>query len=492
MPDSESGSPRGNERDEEMAIDVGQYDALALADLVRRKEIKPIELVDAAIERIERVNPELNCVMFKNYDAARESASGPLPDGPFIGVPLLLKDLGISYEGLPLTGGCRYLQDVVAEEDSVIAERIAEGGFIRLAKTVTPELGYCAASEPPIYPPARNPWNRDHTPGGSSGGSGAAVAARVVPLATASDGGGSTRIPASNNGLVGLKQSRGGTTLAPLQAAPWYGCVVDGCVSLSVRDQAAYHDLTQYSTPGDVYSLPRPELPFLDEVGRDPGRLRIAIITKAANGKPVHPDCVEGAHNAAELCSSLGHDVEEAEYSFDFDSLSEVFSRMACAATAGLLRDTTRRVGRAPRQDELGNVIQEMVERGEQMSAAALVDDIEAMHAFGWTIAKDCLPYDVVITPTMPNPPHRVGYYDMTLSFDHYQFELLIPEIVFTLPHNVSGLPAMSLPLHWSTEGLPCGVQFIAKHANDSLLFRLAAQIERAQPWSDKVPPIHA
>ena len=217
-----------------MSIELEQYDASGLADLVARKEVKPIELVEAAIERIERVNPTLNCVMFKNYDAARAAAEQPLPDGPFTGVPLLLKDLLTAYRGLPLTGGCRYLQDFVAQDDSIIAKRIAEGGFIRLAKTVTPEMGYCAASEPPIYPPARNPWNTDRTPGGSSGGSGAAVAARILPLATANDGGGSTRIPASNNGLVGLKQSRGRTTTAPLYGDLWYGCVVEGCVSLSV------------------------------------------------------------------------------------------------------------------------------------------------------------------------------------------------------------------------------------------------------------------
>ena len=475
-----------------MSIELEKFDALGLADLVKRKEVKPIELVDAAIERIERVNPALNCVMFKNYDAARAAAEQPLPDGPFTGVPLLLKDLLTAYRGLPLTGGCRYLQDVVAPDDGAVAQRIAEGGFIRLAKTVTPELGYCVASEPPIFPPARNPWNTDHTPGGSSGGSGAAVAARILPLATASDGGGSTRVPASNNGLVGLKQSRGRTTTAPVYANLWYGCVVEGCVSLSVRDQAAYHDLTQYAVPGDVHALPRPATPFLDEVGKDTGRLKMALVTKAANGRPVHPECVAAANDAAALCASLGHDVEEIEYSFDFDALADIFSRIACAATAASIHSLEPTMGRPPRQGELGNVIQEMVERGDRMSASSLAQDIEAMHMAGWTIAQDCEPYDVVITPTMPNPPHKVGYYDMSLSFEEYNDGRLIPEVVFTLPHNVSGLPAISLPLHWSADGLPCGVQFIAGHANDALLFRLAGRLEQAQPWFDTVPPVHA
>ena len=475
-----------------MSFELGQFDALGLADLVKRKEVRPIELVEAAIERIERVNPALNCVMFKNYDAACAAAEQPLPDGPFTGVPLLLKDILTAYRGLPLTGGCRYLQDFVAQDDSIIAKRIAEGGFIRLAKTVTPEFGYCAASEPPIYPPARNPWNSDHTPGGSSGGSGAAVAARILPLATANDGGGSTRIPASNNGLVGLKQSRGRTTTAPLYGDLWYGCVVEGCVSLSVRDHAAYHDLTQYSVPGDVNAHARPETPFLEEVGKDPGRLKIGLITKAANGRSVHPECAAAANNAAKLCESMGHDVEGAEYSFDFDELAEVFSRIACAATAAGIHSLEPVMGRPPGEGELGNVIREMVERGERMSAPALAQDIETMHMAGWTIAGDCAPYDVVITPTMPNPPHRVGYYDMSLPFETYNNERLVPEVVFTLPHNVSGLPAISLPLHWSEGGLPCGVQFISSHAHDALLFRLAARLEEAQPWFDSLPSIHA
>ena len=475
-----------------MSIELEQFDALGLADLVKRKEVKPIELVEAAIERIERVNPELNCVMFKNYDAARAAAGEALPDGPFTGVPLLLKDLLTAYQGLPLTGGCRYLKDFVAPVDSVVAERIADGGFIRLAKTVTPEMGYCVASEPPLYPPARNPWNTDHTPGGSSGGSGAAVAARILPLATANDGGGSTRIPASNNGLVGLKQSRGRTTTAPFYGNMWYGCVVEGCVSLSVRDQAAYHDLTQYSVPGDPNALARPETPFLEEVAQDPGRLRIGLITEAANGRPVHPECAAAANNAARLCESMGHEIEETAYSLDFDALGAVFSRIACAATAAGIHSLEPVMGRPPADGELGNVIREMVERGERLSAPAMAQDIEAMHMAGWAIAGDCAPYDMVITPTMPNPPHKVGYYDMSLPFETYNNDLLLPEVVFTLPHNVSGLPAMSLPLHWSADGLPCGVQFIASHANDALLFRLAARLEEAQPWFDRRPPIHA
>ena len=475
-----------------MTVNIGEFDALGLAALVKAKEVTPLKLVDAAIERIERVNGTLNCVNIENFENARAAAAGPLPDGPFKGVPLLLKDLLTGYKDLPLTSGSFYLKDFVAPIDSDIATRIADGGFIRLAKTVTPEMGYCIASEPPIFPPARNPWNPDHTPGGSSGGSGSAVGARVVPLATANDGGGSTRIPASNNGLVGLKQSRGRTTLAPFYADLWYGCVVEGCVSLTVRDQAAYHDLTQYAGPGEIYSLPRPETPFLKEVGADPGKLRIGLIKTAANGKPVHPDCVAGAENAARLCESLGHHVEEAEYSFDFDGLVKAFTGVAGVATAAGVRAAEELVGRPPRQGDFTPAIQELVDRGEKTSGVQHAQDVEAMHQHGWAVARDCAPYDVVITPTLPHPPRKVGYFDMTLPFDEYNFEVLVPDVVFTLPHNVSGLPAISLPLHWSADGLPCGVQFIGHHADDAVLFRLAGQLEQAQPWIDKVPGVHA
>ena len=475
-----------------MSIEFEKYDALGLAFLVARKEVTPKELVDAAIARIERVNGQLNCVNIENFEEARKAAAQPLPDGPFRGVPLLLKDLLTGYKGLPLTSGCRYFEDFRAPYDSVVAERIRDGGFIRLAKTVTPELGYCIASEPPIFPPARNPWNPDHTSGGSSGGSGGAVGARIVPLATASDGGGSIRVPASNNGLVGLKQSRGRTTLAPFYGDLWYGCVTEGCVSLTVRDQAAYHDLTQYAAPGDVYSTPRPTIPFADEVGRDPGVLRIGIVTSAPSGQPVNAECVAAVENTARLCESLGHKVEPMQYTFDFEALGAVFSRIACAATAAGIVAAEPLIGRPPREGDFTNVIQEMLDRAPSQTAVEHALDVEALHQLGWAVAQDCLSYDVVLTPTLPHPPRKVGYFDMSRSFDDFNFGVLIPEIAFTLPHNVSGLPAMSLPLHWSADGLPCGVQFIAKHADDGLLFRLAAQLEQAQPWFDKVPPIHA
>jgi Asp-tRNA(Asn)/Glu-tRNA(Gln) amidotransferase A subunit family amidase len=472
--------------------EFAKYDALGLAELVKNKDVKPIELVETAIARIESVNDKLACVNLDNYDNARAQAEGDVPDGPFSGVPLLLKDLLTGYEGMRTTNGSRYFENFVAPVDSAIATRINEGGFIRLAKTVTPEFGYNIASEPEIFPPARNPWNPKHTPGGSSGGSSAAVAARVVPIATASDGGGSIRIPSSNTGLVGLKASRGRTTLAPYYADLWYGCAVEGCVSLTVRDQAAYHDLTQYGIPGEVYAVPRPVTPYLEEVGKDPGKLRIGMIKTAANGQAIHPECIAAVENAARLCESLGHHVEETAYTFDYGQLTEVFTRIACAATAAGILSSEPHVGRPPRQGDFTTVIQEMLERGQKQNAAEHYQDVEAMHQIGWAIAADCDPYDVVLTPTLPQPPRKVGYFDMSLPFDKHNYEVLLPEVVFTIPHNISGLPGISLPLHWSADGLPCGVQFLTKHANDGLLFRLAAQLEEAQPWFDKVPPIHA
>jgi len=472
--------------------EFAKYDAMGLAELVKNKDVKPIELVETAIARIESVNDKLACVNIENYDNARAQAEDGVPDGPFSGVPLLLKDLLTGYAGMRTTNGSRYFEDFVAPVDSAIATRINEGGFIRLAKTVTPEFGYNIASEPEIFPPARNPWNPQHTPGGSSGGSSAAVAARIVPIATASDGGGSIRIPSSNAGLVGLKASRGRTTLAPYYADLWYGCAVEGCVSLTVRDQAAYHDLTQYAIPGEVYAVPRPATPYLQEVGQDPGKLRIGMIKTAADGQALHSECAAAVENAASLLESLGHQIEETAYTFDYGRLTEVFTRIACAATAAGILSSEPHVGRPPRQGDFTTVIQEMLERGQQQNAAEHYQDVETMHQIGWAVGADCDPYDVVITPTLPQPPHKVGHFDMSLPFDKLNYEILVPEVVFTLPHNISGLPGMSLPLHWSADGLPCGVQFITRHANDGLLFRLAAQLEQAQPWFDKVPPIHA
>jgi amidase len=469
-----------------------RYDALGLAELVRRGEVKPIELVEAVIDRIERINPTLNCVTIKLYERAREQADGPLPDGPFAGVPLLVKDLILLHEGIKTTNACNLFKDFVAEDASVVAERIKRSGFILVAKTNTPEFGFNITTEPRLYGPTRNPWNTQHVAGGSSGGSGASVAARIVPLADGGDGGGSIRIPASNNGLVGLKPSRGRVPLAPHYGDIWYGQVITNCLSLTVRDTAAYLDVVAGPVPGDPYQPANPERPFLAEVHSDPGRLKIGFTTKSRAGTPVAAACVEAVEKAVLLCAGLGHELIETELTFDFPPLMETFQRIAAVLGAKDLEIARELIGREPTHEDLERSTWELYQSGRKIDGAQHAMDIDAMRQFSRQIAGDCESFDVVITPTMPQPPVKLGTFNQNDMDPDTYLGLLGPYIAFTLPFNVSGQPAISLPLHWSEEDLPIGVQFAARYAEEAILLRLAGQIEKARPWKDRKPPICA
>ena len=468
--------------------DFGKYDALGLAELVRRKEVKPIELVESVIERIERVNPTLNCVVIKTYDLARELAQGPLPEGPFTGVPFLMKDLLLMYKGMKTTNGSRLLKDFVAADDSFIVQCFKGAGMIVVGKTNTPENGFNITTEPVLYGPTRNPWNLERVAGGSSGGSGAAVAARILPLADASDGGGSIRVPASNNGLVGLKPSRGRTSLAPHFGDFWYGQAIVHCVSLTVRDSAAHLDVIGWPVPGDAYQPARPDVSFLDNVALDPGKLKMGFVTKSPLGNEVDPACVEAVESAAKLCAELGHEVVETKFTFDFKPITETFTTTASVLAAMSQQICEAMVGRPATEKDFEPVNWELAQRGKTVSGVQHAKDIEAMRQYSRQIAADCEPFDVVITPTQSLRPQPLGSYPMTLGLDAFM-EKLNPGIAFTMPFNVSGQPAVSLPLHWSDDGLPVGVQFAAKYANEALLYRLAGQLEKARPWIDKRPP---
>lgn len=475
-----------------MAEEFGNYDALGLAELVRKKEVKPVELVETVIDRIERINPTLNCVNIKLYERAREQAEKPLPDGPLAGVPLLVKDLILLHAGIKTTNACSFYKDFVAPNDSVVADRIGKAGLIRVGKTNAPEFGMNITTEPQLFGPTRNPWNTEHVAGGSSGGSGAAVAARIVPLADGGDGGGSIRIPASNNGLVGLKPSRGRVPLAPHYGDIWYGQVNLNCLSLTVRDTAAYLDVVAGPVPGDPYQPANPERPFLAEVGSDPGRLRIGWTTKSRAGTPVAATCVEAVEKAARLCAELGHDVRETELSFDFQGVMETFKRIAAVLGAMSLEVARELVGREPMREDFERATWEIFHSGKAISGIQHALDIEAMRHHGRQIVADCEAFDVVITPTMPEPPVKLGTFNQNdMDADSF-LDLLAPYIAFTLPFNVSGQPALSLPLHWSEVGLPIGVQFVSRYADEATLLRLAAQLEEAQPWKDQKPSVHA
>ncbi|MBW2619356.1 MAG: amidase [Deltaproteobacteria bacterium] len=475
----------------DLAQDFDQYDALGLADLVRRKEVKPIELVEIAIERIERVNPTLNCVIIKTYDLARKLAESPLPQGPFTGVPLLLKDIGLMYAGVKTTSASRFYKDFVAQEDSLVVQFLKQAGFILVGKTNLPENGFNITTEPVLYNPTLNPWNLDRVPGGSSGGAGAAVAARILPLADGSDGGGSIRIPASNNGLVGLKPSRGRVSWAPQAGDVWYGMATTNCLSLTVRDSAAYLDVIGRPATGDIYQLAQPEVSFLDNVGIDPGKLKIGVITKSPLGQPIDPACVEAVESAVKLCAELGHEVVETEFSFEADLYHENMLRLLCVLSAKDLETGEAMIGRQATEGDLEPANWEAAQRGKTVPGVQHAKDIEALRQYGRRIAEDCQPFDIVLTPTQSLRPQPLGAYDTNLGLDTLH-QKTGPGTIFTNPFNASGQPAVSLPLFWSEDGLPIGVQFAAKYANEALLFRLAGQLEKARPWIDRRPPVCA
>jgi len=472
--------------------DFERHDAVGLADLVRRKEVKPSELVETVIERIERVNPTLNCVNIKTYDLARTLAAGPLPDGPFTGLPWLLKDIAIFYQGIPMTAGCRFLKDFVAIGDSEVVTRIKKAGMILVGKTPTPEWGLTCSTESLLWGATRNPWNLDCVAGGSSGGAAAAVAARVVPMADGSDGGGSIRIPASNCGLVGLKPSRGRVPVGPFIGDFWYGGAIFNCLSRTVRDTAAYLDVAAGPMPGDPYQPVRPQRPFLEELSMPPGRLKIGFSNQGFPEFPVHPECAKAVENAAKLCSELGHDVVEMDFTFDLPSFMDVFMRTAAVCTAMAIDIFQLLLGRPATENDIEKFTWEGIQMGRAISGVQHARDIDTFRLLGRQIAEISTPFDVVITPTMSNPPAKLGTYSQSrYSLEEIKIPLFSAAL-YTAPINVSGQPAISLPLHWTADGLPVGVQCIGRYAEEGTLLRLAAQIEQARPWIDRKPPVCA
>ena len=468
-------------------IEYDQYDALGLAALVRRKELKLEELLETAISRIERVNTRLNAIVTKMYDEARQSISSGLPDGPFLGVPFLLKDLGATYSGVRLTGGSRVLAENVPDYDNELVRRYKAAGLVTVGRTNTPEFGLNVSTEPAFLGPARNPWNTGRSTGGSSGGSAAAVAARIVPIAHASDGGGSIRIPASCCGLFGMKPSRGRMPTGPEFGEMWEGFAIDHAVSLSVRDDAALLDATSGPEIGGPYGIPAPVSPFLKEVGTHPGRLRIALFTKGASDR-THPDCIAAVTDAADLCESLGHRVEEASPAIAYEPLLEAFQLVVRAHTASLLNLIGRIQGRDVTADMVEPQTWELARAGRKASAADLAGSKSLFNTATRTVASFLRGYDVILTPTLGEPPREIGHFDtVNLPLDALG-KRVFDFIPFTWLHNVTGCPAMSVPLYWNADKLPIGVQFAGRYADEATLYRLAGQLEKTRPWRNRVP----
>jgi amidase len=477
-----------------MIKELSGLDATAQAELVRSGEVAPIDLVEAAIGRIEAVNPRLNAVIHPLFEKARSAAkSTSLPKGPFRGVPYLLKDLDCTSAGDPFHAGMAFLKKVkwIARHDSYLVAKLRAAGFVIVGKTNTPELGLNITTEPASYGPSRNPWNTEHSTGGSSGGSAAAVASGMVPAAHASDGGGSIRIPASECGLVGLKPTRGRLSLGPDYGEYWHGLVNSHAVTRSVRDSAAILDATLGPMPGDPYTAPPPARPYAEEVGAAPGRLRVGVLARFAD---LHPECADAARDAAGLLASLGHHVEETYPAAldEGDDTARNFTILVAAWVATTLAEWSEITGAEIGAGDVEPMTWGLAEMGRVCNAPMYLRAVEWMHGYSRRMAAWWDEgFDVLITPTLAGPPPRIGELAPPADnpLDLGKTMKLIP---FTAPFNITGQPAMSLPLGWTTTGLPIGVQFVGAYGREDLLFRLAAQVEEARPWGGKRPSVHA
>lgn len=468
-------------------------DATALADLIRRREVTPLELVDDAIERIERVNPKLNAVVTPMFAEARRAANGELPDGPFRGVPFLLKDLTAAYAGVPMSFGSSYLRDFIPNHDTELVVRHKKAGLIVVGKTNTPEFGIMPTTEPRLFGATRNPWDVSRTPGGSSGGSAAAVAAGLVPMAHANDGGGSIRIPASCCGLFGLKPTRARNPLGPDYGDIFGGFVAEHAVTRSVRDSAALLDATSGPQAGDPYAAPPPARPFLSEVGADPGRLRIGFITKGITTGTAHPDCVAAVEDAARLCEGLGHHVEETSLSsINGQMLTDAFMTVWAAGNAAMADSLSYAVGRKHTPEEMEPATNVLIEMGRRRTAPEYLIAIQMLQVFSRRVAALFEGFDVLLTPTLGEPPLPLGSFDSTPENPLAGMQRAVQFVPFTPLFNATGQPAMSVPLYWNSEGLPIGTHFVGRFGDEATLFRLASQLETARPWKDRHPAVSA
>jgi len=475
-----------------MSEDLARLDATAQADLVRGGEASPLELADAAIERIEASNGELNAVIHKLYDEGREAAAGDLPDGPFKGVPFLLKDLGAAIAGQPLHMGMQYLKDADFRSpvDTFLAQRFRQAGFVTIGKTNTPELGILPTTEPKAYGPSRNPWDTTRSTGGSSGGSAAAVASGMVPVAHANDGGGSIRIPASICGLVGLKPTRQRISEGPLIGDNMSGLTVELVVSRSVRDTAAVLEAVHGPAPGDPYVAPPPSRPYTEEVGADTGKLRIGLLTEPLLEAEPNEVVAEAARDAARLLESLGHEIEESHPTgFEEMDVIDTFLTRWMAGQAATLDQLQAVVGREIGPGDVEPLTWALAGEGRRRSAGRYLAAVGQHQLISRMVAEWLESgFDLLLTPTLGEPPPPLGSFDDSGADPTAALMRGAQTATFTAIFNVTGQPAISLPLHWSEDGLPIGVQLVAAFGEEDLLLRVASQLEEARPWVDRVP----
>ncbi len=470
--------------------EYARYDGLGLAALVAKKKVQPIELLDEAIARAEELNPKLNAVVYKDYERAREKAKGKLPKGPFTGVPFLLKDIFALAEGVPTRQASRFFPPIPWPHDSELTARFKRSGLIPFAKTNVPEFGLVPTTESKLYGAAHNPWSLDHSTGGSSGGSGAAVAAGIVPLAHANDGGGSIRIPASCCGLVGLKPTRARISYAPDFDSTIDGLGAEGVVSRTVRDTAAALDAVAGYVPGDPYCATPEPASYLDGMKRKPKKLRIAFSTKKLDGSALHPDCVAAVKHAAKRCADLGHEVEEAMPDLDQAALIPMFMVLWGSNLAAGIDTIAALTGQTPKPDLFEGLTWGLYESGKSVTASDYLRAKHGINAAARSAAKFHETYDMWLSATLGSPPARLGTFDMEERDPQKSFAPLIDYVPFTAMQNVTGQPAINMPLHWNKDGLPIGVQFVGRFGDELGLLKLAAQIESAAPWIDQYKKI--
>jgi amidase len=472
------------------SLDYARHDGLALAALVARGEVSPAELVEAAIASIERHNGALNAVVWKAYDEARRTAAGALPAGPFRGVPFLLKDLGRRVAGWPCSHGSAFAEQGPAEHDSVVVARYRDAGLVFLGTTNTPEFGIPGVTHSERLGLCKNPWNLAHTPGGSSGGSAAAVAAGMVPVAHASDGLGSIRIPAACCGLVGLKPTRERNPSDPDSLGRGCGLVVDHIVSRSVRDCAAMLDATGAPQPASPFAAPPKAGPYLDEVARAPGKLRITWTTQTPTGRPIDPEVERAVQATAETLAALGHDVRPRALQVDLRAMYFAARVMLAANFAAEMQVVIARVGRAPRDGELGPLAHRNFEAGKLVSGADAFAAATRLRALCWQLLDEFSGFDVLLTPVLGTLPPRTDELDPLATELKTFDQRTASAFPFTAPFNMTGQPALSLPLAQSSSGLPIGMMFVARYGDEATLFRLAGQLETSLPWADRHPPL--
>jgi amidase len=484
------------------------YDAVGLAALVAKREVSADELLTVALSRAEQIDGALNAIVRPMDEIARARATTELR-GPFAGVPFLIKDLGQHYAGLPTGSGSRSLAELPATEHAGVVQRWLDAGLVIFGKTATPEFGAKAITEPDATGPTRNPWNTEHTPGGSSGGSAAAVAAGIVPMAGASDGGGSIRIPAACCGLFGLKPGRGVVPSGPAVAESLHGAAVNGVVSRSVRDTATVLDTLTGPDPGGPYLAARPAEPLADVAARDPGTLRIGFSTTSPIGAPVGPDAIAAVEDAATLLTSLGHHVEAASTGVDERQLATDFLTMWFAAVAVEVADARRLTGCGRDSFELDTQVMAAVGRATPAPTYIAAHNRWNDHTRRLAAFHDR--YDLLLTPTLARPPVRIGELTAPKAIQTLSRTLLtlrgagllartniidtlvdqnLGPVPFTQLANITGRPAMSVPLYWTPDGLPLGVQFVGGLGQEGTMLGLATQLETARPWFDRTPPI--